>query len=215
MSSNKKIAAVVLTTVALSIGTVGVATASPTKSKSLSVRATSTSTTFNANGNSMARQRMGGREAELVTVLAGLVTKGTITQAQADAITAALTAALAAKETMHDSNSTDTDAQRAAHEALIAATIGIDTATIKSRLIAGESLGAIAGAKKPALILALVAEATKTIDAAVTAGKLTAEQATSLKANLTVRITAQVDSVRGAMGTFKGKKMGEFKGKKH
>lgn len=212
MSSNKKIVAVVLTTVALSIGTVGVATASNSSGKLVLLKQSSTRISVNAFGNSMARQKMDQREAELRTVLAGLVTKGTITQTQADAIIAALTAA---KEAMHDSNNTAMGAQRAAHEALIATTIGIDIATIKSRLVAGETLGAIAGAKKPALITALVAEATKTIDAAVTAGKLTTEQATTLKANLTVRITAQVDSVRGTMGAFKGKKMGDFMGKKH
>jgi len=212
MSSNKKIAAVVLTTVALSIGTVGVATASGPNGRFVSVKQSSTKISVNAFGNSMAGQKMGQREAELRTVLAGLVTKGTITQAQADAIIAALTAA---KETMHGSNNTAMGAQRAAHEALIATTIGIDIATIKSRLVAGETLGAIAGAKKLALITALVAEATKTIDAAVTAGKLTAERAATLKADLTVRITAQVDSARGAMGAFKGKKMGDFMGKKH
>ena len=92
MSSNKKIAAVVLTTVALSIGTVGVASAS--QSKSASIRTTTTKTTVNAIGNPMAGQMMGGQEAELKTILSGLVTKGTITQAQSDAITAAVTAAI-------------------------------------------------------------------------------------------------------------------------
>lgn len=215
MSSKKKIAAVVLTTVALSVGTVGVANASGSNGKSLSIRQTSTKTTFNAVGNPMAGQKMGGHEAELKSVLAGLVTKGTITQAQADAITTALTAAHTAREAMHDADDVARDAQRTAHEALIAATIGIDAATIKTRLAAGETLGAIAGAKKPALITALVAEATKEIDARVSAGKLTAAQATTIKADLTTRITAQVDSVRGKMGEFKGNKMGEFKGKKH
>ena len=205
MSSKKKIAAVVLTTVALSIGTVGVATASPSKSKSVSVRAISTTTTFNSMGDRMAGKKMGDREAELKAVLVVLVTKGTITQAQADAITAAVTAARAAKETMHDSDDAAKDGRRAAHQALIATTIGIDIATIKARLVAGETLGAIAGIKKPALISALVAEATKTIDEAVTAGKLTAARATTLKAELVVRITAQIDSVRGAIDILKGK----------
>lgn len=215
MSSKKKIVAVVFTTVALSVGTVGVANASGSHGKFVSHKQSSARTTFNAMGNPMAGQKMDKREAEVKSVLAGLVTKGTITQAQADAIIAALTAAHAAKEGMHDSNDVAKDARRDARVALIATTLGIDAATIKTRLEAGETLGAIAGAKKPALIITLVAEATKEIDANVVSGKLTAAQATTMKADLTTRITAQVDSVHGAMGQFEGKKMGEFKGKKH
>ena len=202
MSSNKKLVAVVLTTAALSIGSVGVATA--TQGKSASVRTNISKTTVNAIANPMAGQMMDGREAALKGILAGLVTKGTITQAQSDAITAAVTAARAAHEADRDSDSAANSARRAAHEALIATTIGIDAATIKTRLAAGETLGAIAGAKKSALISALVAEATKAIDAAVTAGKMTAAQATTLKSGLTARITSEIDSVRGAMGPGKG-----------
>ena len=44
------------------------------------------------------------------------------------------------------------DADRAAMEALVSTTIGVDSATVKSRLKAGESLAQIAGAKKDALI---------------------------------------------------------------
>jgi len=204
MSSNKKIAAVVLTTVALSIGSVGVASASQTKSKSASVRTTTTKTTVNAIANPMAGQMMGGQDAELKTILSGLVTKGTITQAQSDAITAAVTAARVAHEANRGADQAANSAERVAHEALIATTIGIDAATIKTRLAAGETLGAIAGAKKSALITALVAERTKSIDAAVTAGKMTAAQATTLKSGLTAHITAEVDSARGAMGSGKG-----------
>lgn len=171
MSSKKKIAAVVLTTVALSIGSVGVASASQTKSKSASVRTTITKTSVNAIGNPMAGQMMGGREAHEANRVADQGTRS---------------------------------AERAAHEALIATTIGIDAATIKSRLAAGETLGAIAGTKKAALITVLVDEASKKIDAAVAAGRMTAAQATTLKAGLTAHITAEIDSVRGAMGPGKG-----------
>jgi len=90
-----------------------------------------------------------------------------------------------------------TDADRAAMEALVSATIGVDSATVKSRLKAGESLAQIAGAKKDALIAAMVAEKTKHIDAAVTAGKLTAAQATEKKANLVAHVTEEVNEVGG------------------
>jgi len=89
------------------------------------------------------------------------------------------------------------DADRAAMEALVSKTIGVDTATIKSRLKAGESLAQIAGVKKDALIAVLVAEKTKHIDAAVTAGKLTAAQAVEKKANLVAHVTEEVNEVGG------------------
>jgi urease accessory protein UreF len=90
-----------------------------------------------------------------------------------------------------------TEADHAAMKALISATIGVDSATVKSRLKAGESLAQIAGAKKDALIAVIVAEKTKHIDAAVTAGKLTAAQATEKKAKLVAHVTEEVNEVGG------------------
>jgi len=208
MSSNRKIAAVVLTTVALSIGSVGVATASQHKAKPISIKSTTAKAAVSSIANPMAAAKMGDLENELKAVLAGLVTKGTITQAQSDAITAAGATARAAHEALKNAGRAAMDAERVAREALIATTIGIDAATIKTRLAAGETLGAIAGAKKAALITALVADKTKKIDAAVTAGKLTTAQATTLKSGLTAHVSAEVDSVRGAKGPSRGGKMG-------
>jgi hypothetical protein len=101
------------------------------------------------------------------------------------------------------------DANRAAMEALVSATIGVDSATVKSRLQAGESLAQIAGAKKDALIAALVADHTKRIDAAVTAGKLTAAQATQMKTNLVAHVTEEVNEVGGKGPFGKGPKGGK------
>jgi hypothetical protein len=182
MSSKKKIAAIVITTVALTAGSVGVASAS-TKSKSTATRV--------SIGNP------GARGLDLQATLTALVAKGTITQGQADAIIAAAdaarTAAEAAKSAMP---AKPTKADNDARLALISTTIGIDSATVKTRLAAGETLAAIAGAKKDALIAALVADETKRIDAAVTAGKLTATQATTLKAGLVAHVTEAINSAR-------------------
>ncbi|NDF90180.1 MAG: hypothetical protein EB113_06355 [Actinobacteria bacterium] len=208
MSSNRKIAAIVLTTFALSVGTVGVASASQTtsKGKSVSVRQTTTRTTVNAIANPMVRAlgMKGDPSAAIASVLATLVKDSTITQAQADKITAALTAARAAHEANEGSKRGILEAERAARQSLIATTIGKSTAEIQSALASGQSLGAIAGDKRTALITALVADHTKKIDAAVTAGKITAAQATTMKANLTAHVTAQVDAVRPAMGPGMG-----------
>ena len=209
MSSKKKIAAVAVTAIALSLGTVGVSTANAAKH--------SGTVTKSANAgvaNPMAANPGKGPEANFQTVLSGLVSKGTITQAQADAVLAALIAARPAKDD-NDGVRPDKatmDAHRAAQEALVASTIGLDAATIKSRLAAGETLAAIAGAKKDALIAALVAFETKEIDARVTAGTLTAAQATSMKADLTAHVTAAINAV-GGKGM--GPKGGMGKGPRH
>ena len=210
MSSKKKIAAVAVTAVALSLGTVGVTTANAAK------QSTTVKSANAGIANPMAGNSANGPEAKFKTVLSGLVTKGTITQAQADAVLAALIAARPAKGDNDNGgvrpDKAAMDAHRAAQEALVASTLGIDAATIKSRLAAGESLAAIAGAKKDALIAALVAFETKEIDARVTAGTLTAAQATTMKADLTAHVTAAVNAV-GGKGF--GPKGGMGKGPRH
>ena len=188
--TKKKVIAIVVTTLALTAGSIGVAGAASKASQKVSVTKSSTK---------VAGQAGVGPEQALATILKDLVTKGTLTQAQADAVTAAAAAAKAA----HDANRPmgpkggPLDADRAAIETLVSTTIGVDTATIKSRLQAGESLAQIAGAKKDALIAALVANETKRIDAAVTAGKLTAARATEMKANLVAHVTEEVNEVGG------------------
>ena len=185
MSSKKRIAAVAITIAALTAGSVSVASA------------------HGPAGKGLAKD----------TVLAELVKAGTITQAQADAMSKKFDefkATMQANKAAHKANH---DARHAAREAVVASTLGIDATTIKTRLAAGETLAAIAGAKKDALIAALVAFETKEIDAAVTAGKLTAAQATTLKANLTAHITAGVEKVKGPKGP-KGAKDGKGKGPK-
>ena len=172
MSSKKRMAAVAITIAALTGGSVAVASA----------------------------HDGAGKGAAKATVLADLVKAGTITQAQADAITKKFDDFKATMDANKSANKAARDAHHAEVEALVTSTIGIDAATIKTRLQAGESLAAIAGTKKAALITALVALETKEIDARVTAGTLTAAQATTLKANLTAHVTAKVESVGGPKG---------------
>lgn len=172
MSSKKRVAAIAITIAALTAGSVGVASA----------------------------HDAAGKGAAKTTILAELVKAGTITQAQADAISKKFDDFKATMDANKAANQAARDAHRAEVEALVASTIGIDAATIKSRLAAGETLAAIAGTKKAALISALVALETKEIDARVTAGKLTAAQATTLKAGLTDHVTKMVESVKGPKG---------------
>lgn len=212
MSSKKTVITIAVTTAALTLGSVGIATAANSKN-SYKIKSTSvTRSIANPGIGRIGHPDMDGPNRVLASVLAGLVTKGTLTQQQVDAINAAITAARTA-------NQTQGDARRAAHENLIASTLGISVATLEARLAAGDSLATIAGAKTGALITALVAEATSEIDAAVTAGKITAAQATSLKANLTAHITAMVNATGGlgrgmgrGMERGMGHEMGEGRG---
>ena len=201
MSSKKNVIAIAVTTVALTVGSIGVGQAA-SKSKVVSTKVTRTSSTGIANPMT----KTGGPEEAIASVLSALVSKGTITQAQADAIKAAFAAAAPVRGFDGPGKGMGPLGEdRAATEALISKTIGVDTATIRTRLAAGESLGAIAGAKKAELISVLVADETKRIDAAVTAGKLTAEQATTLKAGLTAHVTAEVEQVGGKGGPGMGR----------
>lgn len=205
MSSKKNVIAIAVTTVALTVGSIGIGHAT-SKVKSVSTKVTRTSSTGVANPMA----KTGGAEEAVASVLSALVAKGTITQAQADAIKTALAAAAPVRGIDKPGKGMGLLGEdRAAAEALISKTIGVDAATIRTRIAAGESLGAIAGAKRAELITVLVAEATKRIDAAVTAGKMTAAQATTLKAGLTAHVTAEVDQVGGKRGPGMGGKEGK------
>ena len=188
--SKRTIATVVLTTVALTAGGFGAANAA-----SKTTRTVVTKSVTKVSQQGVNARGLGGPAAALDSILTGLVSKGTITQVQADAIKAAVTSAA---ETAKANRPAKVDGpDRAAMDALISTTLGIDSATIKSRLKAGETLAAIAGSKKDALISALVAEHTKKIDAKVAEGKITSEQATTLKANLVAHVTQDISEVKG------------------
>lgn len=191
--SKRKIATVVLTTVALTAGSFGVANAASKTSRTVVTKSVTKVSQSGANARGL-----GGPAAALDSLLSGLVTKGTITQVQADAIKAAVVAA--AETAKANRPAKGMGPNRAAMDALISSTLGIDSATIKSRLKAGETLAAIAGSKKDALIAALVAEHSKKIDARVTAGKITAAQATTLKAALLAHVTEEISEVKGKHG---------------
>ena len=145
----------------------------------LSVSSTSTAFADNEKG-----------EKRISSMLSGLVSNGTITQSQADAI-------IKAAEGMRAASKLIKDANRTALDSVITSTLGISLETLTSRLKAGETLSSIAGDKKSALITALAAEINKQIDAALAAGKITANQATAQKAKSVERVTNMVNNVRG------------------
>lgn len=145
----------------------------------ISVSATSTAFADNDKG-----------EKRISSMLSELVSKGTITQSQADAI-------IKAAEDMRAASKSIKDANRTALDSVITSTLGISLDTLVSRLKAGETLSTIAGDKKSALITALAAEINKQIDAALAAGKITADQATAQKGKSVDRVTNMVNNVKG------------------
>ena len=177
---------------AVTVGSFGVANAAATKSVKT------------VKSVAAAKPTLGGANARganpLKGILDGLVTKATITQAQEDAIIAAFTAAQPLAGTRGPGMGgmggmgAETAAQQAAEQATVLSVLGIDAATLQAAKTAGKSLATIAGTKTQALIDALVALENKEIDAAVTAGKLSAAQATTQKANTVTRVTAHVDA---------------------
>ena len=199
--SKRTIATVVLTTVALTAGGFGTANAATKSTRTVVTKSVTKVSQPGVNARSL-----GGPAAALDGILSGLVTKGTITQVQADAIQAAV---LSAAETAKANRPAKVGGpDRAALDALISSTLGISSATIKSRLLAGETLAAIAGDKKDALIAAMIAEINKQIDAALAAGKITTTQASAQKAKTTERVTNMVNKVKefGKKGHGKGQR---------
>ena len=161
---------------------------------STAVALTVSGTTFASADDQMGNK--GGKG--ISNLLSTLVTNGTITQSQADAITKTATDLRGAAKVLKQAN-------RASLDAVVTSTLGISLDAVNTRMKAGESLAQIAGAKKDALIAALATEVNKQIDSAVTAGKVTAAQATAQKAKTAERVTNMVNNVKykGYKG-FKG-----------
>ena len=162
------------------------------KKKFVAVVAT-TAIALSVSATSVASADNGKGREKLNSALSGLVSKGTISQSQADAINKALADARVASKVVLDKN-------RAAKLAVITSTLGITEEALKTRLKAGDSLATIAGANKDALIAALVAYKTKVISDAQAAGKITAERAAKMKANVTAQVTERVNNPRPPLG---------------
>jgi len=137
--------------------------------------------------------------ARLAEVLQKLVDAGTINATQRDAILAKLKDAAANDGKPATPRGKGKAAIHGAHGDLAeaAAYLGLTADQIKTQLGAGKSLAEIAtgaGKTRQGLVDALTATATKRIDDAQKAGKLTADQATKLKAGLADRIGRLVDA---------------------
>jgi hypothetical protein len=131
--------------------------------------------------------------------LAPLVTAGTLTQAQADAVAQALQNAKPAVGPGHDGGPKGFGRGLAGGLDAAAKAIGVTTDELRQAVAGGQSIAAYAKSKnvEPQTVIdALVAEATARLAEAVTAGKLTQAQADTRLTDETTRITNLVN------GTF-------------
>ena len=117
-----------------------------------------------------------GPAGRLGEVLSGLVTKGTITQEQADDVAEALGEAHAADRAEREQDRTE---RRAEMDTLLEDTLGkgMDMDAVRDRLMAGESLLEIAGDSADELSAAMLAKLAERLDAAVVEGRITSDQA--------------------------------------
>ncbi|WP_052436736.1 hypothetical protein [Georgenia sp. SUBG003] len=134
--------------------------------------------------------------------LAGLITDGTITEGQADAVAQALGESEALRGP-HGHGPMGGASLTAAAE-----TLGLTEEELRDALADGSSLADVAetnGVTTAELVDALVAAAQEEIDAAVADGRLDQDRADEMTADLEERITAMVDGdLPGPMGGHHG-----------
>jgi hypothetical protein len=185
---NKSTAAVAAFVAATAFGTAGIANAATVTHK------TTKKVTYTTTSNVVGMN-------PITSVLAGLVTKGTITQTQSDAIVAAVNAVRTAQTAPSMNGGQGFGGARGAgmakDQSVILSTLGITAATLQADRAAGQSLATIAGTNTQVLINALVAAKTTQINAEVTAGRITQAQATQMISGLLTRVTAEVNMVPG------------------
>lgn len=131
---------------------------------------------------------------KLGEILTALVTKGTISEAQKQSILEAVKETAAASPKVQALERFVGDLGKAA-----ATYIGVAPAELKQQLKAGKSLADIAadhGKDRAGLVAALTTAANVDIDKAATAGKLTADQAATMKTKVAEHVGSLVDRKR-------------------
>jgi polyhydroxyalkanoate synthesis regulator phasin len=182
----KKLVAGGVAALSIATGSLAVAVLNPLGAANAQTDGTTTTAPATGSTGATAAPERGG---PLKSVLDALVADGTITQAQADAITAKLDAARAAEPRREMGG----PGLAGAKLDDIASVLGITTADLQSQLQAGTTLRAIAGDKVDALTTLLTDKANARIDQAVTDGKITAETAATMKAAVPAKVTAMLD----------------------
>ncbi len=152
------------------------------------------------------------RLAHIKSALTGLVSNGTLTQAQADKVAGTLDSqppmgGIGGMRGMGGAGGRSGGmAMLQSHDAAAKA-LGMTTDELYTAVQGGKSLADVAKDQKvsvDSLIKAMVADAEADLAAAVKAGTLTQAQADTLKSSLTERITDQVNGVRAGGGPGRG-----------
>ena len=144
----------------------------------------------------------GGRLAALRDALAGLVTDGTLTGAQADKVAATLDRNLPRPPRFRGPGGPDGPGGEGRpghlHPDEVAKVIGITPSQLRTQLEAGKTLAAIGlahGVSTPALIDRLVLAAQADLARDVQEGRLTQAEADMIKTTLRTRITRRVNRI--------------------
>lgn len=150
-----------------------------------------------ASSDATAGAALADRVSKVKDALKGLVSDGTLTQAQADKVATALADQLPAHRGPGGHLGPGGPGMRGGAPLEAAATIlKLTPQELRTALESGKTLAQVAqaqGVSKTALVQALVTAAEKRLAEAVTAGHLTQAQADERKADLTARITELVD----------------------
>ncbi len=133
-----------------------------------------------------------GRGAMVSEALANLVSDGTLTQDQADAVTAELQELGAARQADHE-------ARRAETQQNLADLLGITVDELEAAREDGQTIADLAGDDVDAVIDAIVAQRIARADEALAAGDITQERYDDMTANVEDRVTAFVNG-EGPMG---------------
>ncbi len=115
-----------------------------------------------------------GPAGRLADVLSGLVTKGTITQQQADAVSEALTDSW---EQERAARQADRAERTAEIDALLQKTLGMDSEELRTKIEGGKTLREVAGDSADELVAGMLDLVGTRLDAAVKDGRITQAQA--------------------------------------
>lgn len=136
------------------------------------------------------------RASAIKDALKGLVSDGTLTQAQADKVTTTLDATLSTRKPTHKPQHQRGGHERGKRLAEVATILGVSVGDLHSALESGKSLAEVAAGKgisRATLIDKLVAAAEARIAAKVAGGQITQAQADERTSQLRDHLTTLVD----------------------
>jgi len=146
------------------------------------------------------------RLAHIKSALSGLVTDGTLTQAQVDKVAGTLKSQPPMAGMGGRGGGVAGMGMTQSHDAAAKA-LGMTSDQLYAAVQGGKSLADVAKDQKvsvDSVVKAMVADAEADLAAAVKAGTLTQAQADTMKSSLTERITDQVNGVRAGRGMGRG-----------